>query len=64
MDLEEDSDRGSQRLLNQMDSLDINDKCTKGNEQAQRRSPLSFSRYSPGMARKSFGKLGRTLRYY
>uniref|UniRef100_A0A1I8B689 LysM domain-containing protein n=1 Tax=Meloidogyne hapla TaxID=6305 RepID=A0A1I8B689_MELHA len=57
LDLDEDSDQSGQRLLNQMDSLDI----TKSSEQSQRRSPLPFSRYSPGMARKSFGKLGRTL---
>nr|CAD2189357.1 unnamed protein product [Meloidogyne enterolobii] len=57
LDLDEDNDQTGQQLINQMDSLDI----SKSGEQSQRRSPLPFSRYSPGMARKSFGKLGRTL---
>jgi len=60
LDLDEDNDQSGQHLINQMDSLDI----SKSGEQSQRRSPLPFSRYSPGMARKSFGKLGRTLRLF
>uniref|UniRef100_A0A914NAF6 Uncharacterized protein n=1 Tax=Meloidogyne incognita TaxID=6306 RepID=A0A914NAF6_MELIC len=55
LDLDEDNDQTGQQLINQMDSLDI----SKSGEQSQRRSPLPFSRYSPGMARKSFGKLGK-----
>lgn len=37
---------------------------SEGSDERQTNSPSSpFSRYSPIMARKSFGKLGRTLRY-
>lgn len=48
-------------------SLDSNSCSSNSQPQSSRRSPSPsspFSRYSPNMSRRSFGKLGRTLRFY
>jgi len=56
--------------LEQSNSLDIGHqnhlRSGEHSTAQQRRSPSPsspFSRYSPGLTRKSFGKLGRTLRF-
>lgn len=60
-----DNQQSSQSDFEASTSLDLSS-CGAVQSQSTRRSPspLSpFSRYSPNMARRSFGKLGRTLRF-
>lgn len=54
----------SSKDMQQSSDLDIKPSTSLDSTLSSLSPSSKFSRYSPNMARRSFGKLGRTLRFY